>query len=255
MPIPFLRAEWRYLAMLNYRVPRAMLEPLVPVGTELDLFDGAAYVSVVGFLFERTRILGIAVPLHGNFEEVNLRFYVRRTVAGEIRRGVVFIRELVPRRAIALTATALYNEPYRAVPMRHVVSHDADSLSGIEYAWSTEGQWTTLRATVAGAPRELVRGSEEEFITEHYWGYTKQRDGGTIEYRVDHPAWRVWSARSGSLTGNTAAVYGEAFAAALAAPPHSTFVADGSAVTVYAPTRIRTSRSSARWRSHQDDDV
>jgi len=241
MPIPFLRAEWRYLAMLNYRVAPALLEPLVPLGTELDLFDGAVYVSIVGFLFERTRILGIAVPSHVDFEEVNLRFYVRRNVAGEIRRGVVFIRELVPRFAITLTANTLYNEPYRTARMRHVISRESGSLSGVEYSWNVDGEWTTLRAMVTGTPRDLVAGSEEEFITEHYWGYTKQRDGGTIEYRVDHPPWRVWRATAGSLTGNTAAVYGEAFAAALATPPHSVFVADGSAVTVYAPSRIRTS--------------
>jgi uncharacterized protein len=235
---PFLRAEWRYLAMLNYRVPEVMLTPLVPAGTELDLFDGAAYVSLVGFLFRRTQVLGVAVPLHVNFEEVNLRFYVRRTVNGEIRRGVTFIRELVPRRAIALTAKLLYNEPYRAVPMRHKIVGDENSLSSVEDGWRASGQWTTLRASVDGMPRPLVPGSEEEFVTQHYWGYTRQRDGRTVEYRVDHPSWRVWRATSASVEGTVAPVYGDAFAEILAAAPHSAFVADGSAVVVYAPVRI-----------------
>lgn len=224
--------------MLNYRVPPAVLTPFVPAGTEIDLFDGAAYVSVVGFLFAHTRVLGVAIPLHVNFEEVNLRFYVRRVAAGEVRRGVTFIRELVPRRAIAWTASALYNEPYRALPMRHQIFRTNDSLSGVEYAWKTGDSWSTLRAMVAGESRELTAGSEEEFITQHYWGYTRQRDGGTVEYRVEHPSWRVWRATSAALEGNIASVYGDAFADLLGGSPHSAFVADGSAVTVYSPSRI-----------------
>jgi uncharacterized protein YqjF (DUF2071 family) len=238
MPIAFLRAEWRHLAMLNYRVPPALLEPLVPAGTQLDAYDGVTYVSVVGFLFERTRILGLTIPFHKNFEEVNLRFYVRRAVAGEVRRGVTFIRELVPRAAIAMTASVLYNEPYRAMTMRHRIDRDGDSLSGVEYGWSADGDWTTLRAAVAGPSQALTAGSEEEFITEHYWGYTRQRDGGTVEYRVEHAPWRVWRATAASLDGNLAGVYGDAFATVLAGPPQSAFVADGSAVTVYSPSRI-----------------
>ena len=237
MPTAFLRAEWRQLAMLNYRVRASLLEPLVPAGTQLDMFRGAAYVSVVGFLFSRTRVLGVPIPFHTNFEEVNLRFYVRRVVNGELRRGVTFIRELVPRTAIALTAKALYNEPYRPRVMRHRISREGDTLSSVEYAWNSGGQWTTLRAQISGEPRALVAGSEEEFITEHYWGYTRQRDGGTIEYRVDHPSWRVWSATA-SLEGNPADVFGEDFGGVLSRTPDSAFVADGSPVTVYAPSRI-----------------
>ena len=110
MPAPFLTAEWRSLAMLNYVVDPALLAPMVPRGTELDSFDGRTYMSLVGFRFERTRVRGIWIPLHSDFDEVNLRFYVRRRVSGEIRRGVVFIREVVPRWAIAAVARAVYGE-------------------------------------------------------------------------------------------------------------------------------------------------
>ena len=156
MPTPFLRAEWRHLAMLNYRVRASLLEPYVPAGTDLDMFRGVAYLSVVGFLFRRTRVMGLLIPFHENFEEVNLRFYVRRTVADEVRRGVTFIRELVPRTAIALTAKALYNEPYKARSMRHRISLDRDALSSVEYAWNSGGQWTTLRAAVSGDRKSVV---------------------------------------------------------------------------------------------------
>ena len=74
----FLTAEWRYLAMLNYEIEPAVLAPFVPQGTELDSFDGKTFVSIVAFLFLDTRIGGIPIPFHRNFEEVNLRFYVRR---------------------------------------------------------------------------------------------------------------------------------------------------------------------------------
>jgi hypothetical protein len=152
---------------------------------------------------------------------------------------VVFIRELVPRRAIALLARLAYNEPYQNVEMSH--AYDDGGATGLvrrEYAWRAQGSWTRMWATTRGDPRPLVAGSEEEFITEHHWGYTRQRDGGTIEYRVDHPRWSVWQAKTAALDGDATPVYGPAFARILRAPPHSAFVADGSAVTVYTPRRI-----------------
>jgi uncharacterized protein YqjF (DUF2071 family) len=236
----FLRAEWRDLVMLNYEAPEALLEPLVPAGVELDRWNGALYVSVVGFLFRDTRVLGVPVSGHRTFEEVNLRFYVRRIVAGETRRGVVFVRELVPRPAIAVVARLTYNEPYRALPMRHSLVEDRATDAIIrEYSWRAANGWTRLRARTVGPAQRLASNTEEEFITEHYWGYTRQRDGGTVEYRVSHPRWNVWSAVEASLDGTPADVYGDAFARVLAGPPRSAFVADGSPVTVFVPARIR----------------
>lgn len=225
--------------MLNYEVSPDLLEPLVPAGVELDRWSGTLYVSVVGFVFRDTRVLGVPVPWHRTFEEVNLRFYVRRDVGGDARRGVVFIREIVPRSAIAVVARLLYNEPYRALPMSRRLLRSSSDVADFEYAWRVAGEWSSIHARTAGSPRPLAVGSEEEFITEHYWGYTRQRDGGTVEYRVAHPRWNVWTATESRLEGNVARVYGPAFARALAGPPRSAFVADGSAVTVFAPTRIR----------------
>ena len=224
--------------MLNYELSPHLLEPLVPAGVEIDRWQGRLYASVVGFLFRGTRVLGLSIPGHRTFQEVNLRFYVRRHVGDELRRGVVFIRELVPRRAIAATARLLYNEPYRAVPMRHRIATTGEETTR-EYAWRVGSDWTRLAARTEGDPRPIRLDSEEEFITEHYWGYTRQRDGGTIEYRVEHPRWNVWNASDAQLVGDLATVYGDAFARALAGPPRSAFVADGSPVTVFAPARIR----------------
>ena len=225
--------------MLNYEVDPRLVEALVPASVELDRWEDRVYVSVVGFLFNETRVLGVSVPGHVRFPEVNLRFYVRRHVAGEVRRGVVFIRELVPRIAIATVARLMYNEPYRALPMRYRIEEVGGGVAEREYSWRDGASWTGIHARTRGAASPLKDGSEEEFITEHYWGYTRQRDGGTIEYRVEHPRWNVWRTSDVALCGNVAPVYGDDFARALGGAPRSAFVADGSAVTVYAPTRIR----------------
>lgn len=236
---PFLTARWESLVLLNYACPRTWLEPLVPAGTELDAWQGDTLVSLVGFLFADTRLLGVPVPFHRTFEEVNLRFYVRRrTPAGQDRRAVVFVRELVPRAAIAATARWVYNEPYLAVPMRHAIALSAERGGTVEYGWRQQAADFTLRAAVRDAAQPLVAGSEAEFITEHYWGYARQRDGGTLEYEVVHPRWRVWTATSTSFTGPAAQLYGEGFAAVLAGPPRSAFVAVGSPVEVHVGTRI-----------------
>jgi uncharacterized protein YqjF (DUF2071 family) len=225
--------------MLNYEVDPHLLATLVPAGVEMDRWRGTLYVSVVGFLFRETRVLGLSIPWHRTFEEVNLRFYVRRELGREVRRGVVFVRELVPRHTIAVVARLLYNEPYRALPMRHRIEADRDGDVEREYHWRARTGWSCVAARTAGAPRALPAGSEEEFITEHYWGYTRQRDGGTVEYRVQHPRWNVWRATDARLDGPLQDVYGPDFARVLAGPPLSAFVADGSPVTVFAPQRIR----------------
>jgi len=226
----FLTAEWRYLAMLNYTIDPALLQPLLPPGTELDFFNGATYISMVGFRFLGTKVFGLGIPWHRDFEEVNLRFYVRRCTADGWRRGVAFVGELVPRRAIAFVARALYGEPYTALPMGHRIEHRESSIH-VEYRWKRDGRWESLGVLGRGEPQPLVAGSHEEFIAEHYWGYTAHR-GGCSEYHVEHPSWRIWSGTENYLHADVLALYGELFVEALSARPASTFIADGSAVSV-----------------------
>ncbi len=236
---PFLTARWESLVLLNYPCPPHLLEPLVPAGTVLDRWQGQTLVSLVGFLFTDTRVKGVAVPGHRTFEEVNLRFYVRRvTAAGEVRRAVVFIRELVPRAAIAVLARWTYNEPYLTVPMHHAIALDPHSGGHVAYGWRHQDGEFSLGATVTGPAAALQPGSEAEFITEHYWGYTRQRDGGTLEYHVAHPRWQVWDRAAGSFTGPAEQLYGAGFAPILAAPPQSAFVAVGSDVVVHVGERV-----------------
>jgi uncharacterized protein YqjF (DUF2071 family) len=226
----FLTAEWRYLVMLNYAVDRDVLQPLVPRGTELDFFGDQTFVSLVGFRFTRTRIFGIPFPMHTDFEEVNLRFYVRRRTDVGWRRGVVFVRELVPRRAIAFIARTFYGEPYSALPMRHSIDL-SDTGVRAEYSWKRAGRWESLHAVGTGQAQAIASGSEEEFITEHYWGYTAHR-AGCSEYNIEHPLWRVWRCAEASLNANISSLYGERFMESLSARPTSAFIADGSPVVV-----------------------
>jgi uncharacterized protein len=226
----FLTADWRHLAMLNYAVDASVLKRFVPRGTELDYYRGDTFISVVGFRFLRAKVFGWAIPFHRNFEEVNLRFYVRRQVAEGWRRGVVFIRELVPRRVIAFVARTCYGEPYAALPMRHRIEHTTEKIR-VEYGWQRQGRWESLRAAAEGLPKTIEKGSLEEFITEHYWGYTA-RKRACSEYQVEHPRWQVWRAVEATLEADVSTLYGDAFVKSLSSRPASAFIADGSTVVV-----------------------
>jgi len=225
--------------MLNYEIDPAVVVERVPTGCELDSWSGRTFVSVVGFHFLRTRVLDVPIPFHRSFEEVNLRFYVRRKVEGAWRRGVVFVKEIVPRRAIALVARHVYGENYVTLPMRHSVeSADRRDSTTVTYRWRRAGIWEGLTARFSGAASLPLDDAEEAFITEHYWGYSEQRDHSTVEYQVEHPRWRVWRAETASLECEVGSLYGSEFADALSGPSSTAFVADGSAVVVHRGRRL-----------------
>lgn len=211
-----------------------MLAPLVPRGTELDDWQGRDFASIVAFRFLDTCLFRCPVPLHRDFEEVNLRFYVRRAVGSEVRRAVVFVREIVPRAAVAATARVLYNEPYIALPMR---SRTGTDPLDVQVEWKRSGRWEGVQARAGGPPTLPAEGSQEGFIAEHYWGYTRQRDGSTVEYQVAHPRWAVGQATSWSVNADLGDLYGPAFAPFLGKPV-SVYLADGSPISVSFPRRL-----------------
>jgi uncharacterized protein YqjF (DUF2071 family) len=223
--------------MLNYAVDPSVLQRFVPSGTELDTFEGRTYMSLIGFQFNRTRVLGFAIPFHQNFEEVNVRFYVRRGT----KRAAVFISELVPKRAIAAVARWVFNEKYQRVPMSHRIETRRDGdVAKAEYAWRSKQEHCTLSIETERPSFLPEEGSASQFITEHYWGYAAQPDGGTLEYEVQHPQWSVWKAKQACFTGNASAIYGAEIATILKRTPDSAFLAKGSAVTVFKGKRIAT---------------
>lgn len=235
---PFLTARWEHLLLLNYEVPAAWLEPLVPRGTELDPWQGKTLVSLVGFHFLDTRVRGFSIPFHRHFPEVNLRFYVRRDTPDGPRRAVVFVRELVPRWWIAAIARWVYNEPYLALPMRQFSNITQEQGGRVVYIWDYRRENFSMGAYCHGPAQPLVPGSEAEFITEHYWGYTRQRDGGTLEYQVEHPPWQVWTPTVHTCFGPFEKLYGPQFGEVLAGEPISAFVALGSPIAVYPGHRV-----------------
>ncbi len=226
--------------MLNYEVDRELLAEYVPPGTMLDSFDGKIYVSLVGFQFRRTRLLGsLPIPFHTTFDEVNLRFYVRRREADEDRRGVVFIAEVVPKQAVARVARLAYGENYICLPMRHSVTADG-TVKRAEYVWKVNAAWCRLHAQASSAPAPAQDGSPEQFITEHYWGYSARRNRSSLEYHVSHPPWNVWTADVAGFEGDATSLYGVELGGILLRRPDSAFIADGSPVKVFKGREIKS---------------
>jgi len=217
--------------MANYVVDPAILLPYLPHQTVLDEFNGHSYVSLVGFMFSDTRLMGMRIPFHINFEEVNLRFYVRYDDKGAWKRGTVFIREIVPKRAISFVANTIYHENYCTKRMNNFCTQTEENIH-LGYHWRHQNRWNKLEATVEPIALTMQPGSEEEFIAEHYWGYSKYDGKTTFEYNVQHPAWKVFSVKDYLIDCAFAGLYGDAFGFLEGAKPNSVFVAEGSEVSV-----------------------
>lgn len=246
MQTTFLSAEWRNLLMANYKIDPHILQQYLPCYTELDDFNGVHYVSLVGFLFTNTRVRGIAFPFHQTFEEVNLRFYVRYKEEAEWKRGVVFLKELVPKRMITFVANTLYKENYATCPMRHVWETGKDLK--VEYYWKVKNDWNYIKAIAAKNPTPLIEGSKEAFITEHYWGYTFINESSTGVYQVAHPKWRIHEVKEYAIHCNTAVLYGPGFVEALSQKPKSVFLAEGSPIQVMKGGRLTNQNMNALYR-------
>lgn len=230
----FLTAEWRDLVMANYEIDPSLLADRVPQGTELDLHEGRCFVSLVGFMFLNTRVLGLPIPFHVNFEEVNLRFYVKREMPDETRRGVCFIKEIVPRYAIALVARTFYGEPYEYWPMSN------DRSSGrVAYSWDRDHVSNDLVAMLGPDIGVPAGGSHGEFIIEHYWGYTRRSGTRTDEYKVEHPKWELRDVGSYEIDVEFGSVYGNEFAFLSNLEPYSVIYAGGSKIAVYKGKRLK----------------
>lgn len=232
----FLKAEWRKLALANYTIDPEILQPYVPKHTELDFWKGNCYVSLVGFMFVNTRLFNVPIPFHRNFEEVNLRFYVRYNDRGKWKRGVVFIKEIVPKPALTFVANSVYKEHYQTLKMSHHWQEFKEHIE-VEYSWTFKGKRNRLNVLVNNEARSIKKGSEAEFITEHYWGYTKTGDK-TYEYEVTHPTWQVYTVERCEVEVDFEMVYGTPFAALSERQPRSVMLAEGSGITVENKRRL-----------------
>jgi len=240
---PFLEAKLHSLVIVSFEINPEGLLPHVPPGTELDVAQGRTFVSVVGFVFLRPRLWGIPVPFHGRFEQVNLRFYVVRRTGGDVRRGVVFLQEIVPRRWVVLVARKIYGEKYTRLPMRHHVGLDSER-SGLpgwaEYQWRYRGRWSGIRVE-AGEEVESQPGSDVAFVTGRRWGYSLQSDGSCLEYAVAHPPWQLRRAARAELLGDVTRLWGSKIGEALARPPVFSLWIGDSPFSVHRGRRLRPS--------------
>jgi uncharacterized protein len=229
---PFLTAEWRKLVFANYSIDPSCLKRFIPVGTELDSWNGKYYISLVGFMFMNTRLRGYKIPFHVNFPEVNLRFYVRYKDQHEWKRGVVFIREIVPKPALSFVANYLFHERYTTLPMKHEWIAGDNDLN-VNYEWRKNNAWYTLGVKACNKPSLLVKGTKEEFITEHFWGYSSVNANKTAEYQVAHPSWEIYPVQDYRIGCDFEMMYGTELASLNSCEPESVFLAEGSAVNIF----------------------
>lgn len=240
----FLKAEWRKLAIANYEIDPKLLLPYLPFGTELDLWKGKCYVSLIGFMFKDVKLLGLSIPFHTDFEEVNLRFYVTRLEQVEglkmLKRGVVFIKEIVPKPAITFVANTVYGENYETMKMSHKWIENEDNRE-IEYTWqkNSNSKLNSIYLKTVKNQSEIKEGSETEFITEHYWGYAKQSNKITNEYEVTHPTWQHYKILDYEIKADFGGIYGKEFAFLDNQKPTSVMLAEGSKITVEPKSKIK----------------
>lgn len=227
----FLTAKWENLIMANYAVDPLLLEPYLPYGVELDFYEGQTFVSLVGFMFKNTSLFHVPIPFLGTFEEVNLRFYVKRIEDGMVKRGVVFINETVPYKPVAWLANKLYKEHYIAIPTKNSIQIGSN-LKQVRYDWKINKAWSHAAVEASMAKEVMPLGGIEEFIFEHYFGYTKISEGKSQEYKINHPRWLVNKVLNYSINCDFAAMYGKEFSYLKSQQPHSVILAEGSAVSV-----------------------
>lgn len=228
----FLTAEWRKLLMFNYAIDPAVLSTYLPRGTDLDAWENEYYVSLVGFMFEEVRIRGYRIPFHVDFPEVNLRFYVKYENNGNWRRGVVFIKEIVPKPAISFVANTMYSERYITLPMKYSRTMD-DTAIAVSYQWKKNKRWNSMKVRAGSEKMPLQADTMEEFIAEHFWGYSPLNSNRTGEYRVDHPRWDIYPVKEYLVDCDFGAVYGKEFSFLSSQKPVSVLLAEGSPVSVF----------------------
>lgn len=232
MKTHFLRAEWNNMIIANYVVPKELLLPYIPQKTELDFFEGNAYVSLVGFMFLNTKVLGFSVPRHINFEEVNLRFYIKYNDHGNWKKGVVFIKEIVPKRAISFIANTLYRENYATMKMKHFHTDNGENFEA-GYEWNFGNKWNKISVVANKRSKEIIPGSCESFFADHYWGYSGYGDTKTYEYQVEHPVWETLKVVNHSVDCDFGKLYGDQFSFLNHEKPKTVFMTKGSEIRVH----------------------
>lgn len=232
-----LTCEWRKLAFANYIVPPELVEKHLPPYTKLDYYNGNCFVSLVGFQFKNVELTGIKVPFHTNFEEINLRFYVKRFDGLNWRKGTVFLSEIVGKTALSILANSIFHENYKTLPTRQEIEEKNTSLE-VGYFWEFHNEWQHFKVKSDAIPSPISKDSETEFIIHRLWGYGKHTENETNEYSISHPTWQTYKVEEYSIKVDFAKVYGPEFSMLTSAVPHSVILAEGSTVKAESRTKI-----------------
>lgn len=227
--------------MLNFEIAPDVLQPHVPQGLELDLWQGKAFVTVVGLNFVTNKVFGMHLPLLPSFEQVNLRLYVRKIAKENTRRGVVFIKEIVPMFVVSAVARLFFKQEYRVHPMGHKFEGASDGATQekvIEYSWQHSNKWEKMVARSKGNFELPSKGSKEEFVVERYRGYVSHRNK-IKEFQVEHPPWKIQQVYAASLDCDVGRLYGPEFIDFLQRKPDFAFVAEGGLSSLYWPRQVK----------------
>ena len=227
----FLKANWENIIMVNYEIDPKILIQFLPKGVEIDLFNEKCYISLVGFMFKKTKLFNIPIPWFGTFEEINLRFYVVRKENNEIKRGVVFINETIPYPIVAWMANKLYKEHYTVVPTKHKINHEI-KIKKVKFEWFINKKWNSIYVESSAKSSPMEQDSLEKFIYEHYYGYTKIDESKTEEYKLQHPSWKTNEVINYNIDCDFEAMYGKSFSVLNLKKPEAVFIAEGSSVAV-----------------------
>lgn len=226
-----LTCKWKKLAFANYIVPPEVVEKHLPPFTEIDYFNENCFVSLVGFQFKDVEIAGIKVPFHTDFEEINLRFYVKRFDGENWRKGTVFLSEIADKVALSTLANSLLRENYKTLPTKQEVRKQANEWKA-GYFWQFNSTWQYIKVTADATPLPTKKGSETEFIIHRLWGYGKHNEEVTNEYNISHPRWNTYKIKDYSVNVDFAKIFGPEFSILGAATPHSVILAEGSSISV-----------------------
>ena len=226
----FLKASWENLIMANYEVEPALLMPYLPKGVELDFYQSKTYVSLVGFMFKNTSLFGVPIPFFGSFEEINLRFYVRKIEGEKIKKGVVFINETVPFKIVALLANKLFKEHYISIPTKHSIH--IDIKKNIKYEWKRNRKWNSISVSANIEKHTIEAETMEQFIFERYFGFTKINDNLSQEYRINHAKWMTNNIIEAEVTCDFENMYGKSFSVLNNTAHSSIMLAEGSLISV-----------------------
>jgi uncharacterized protein len=232
-----LTAHWTNLVTATFETDKHFLQKYLPAKTELNDWNARYFMSIVAFLFEKPRLLGIPSPFYNSFEEINLRFYVRRKLNNEWRKGVVFIKEIAPYYIPAQTAKWLYRENFISVPMKHEFIN-SNKLMYRSYACKISKEWNYLNMESACIHTETGLGDVENFIRDHYWAYTRKGSNKTLEFQIEHPPWKIFPAIKFDMHLDTGTIYGEQFKDYFAEKPVDAFLMDGSYTKVSWPVML-----------------